>query len=588
MSFVFPWFLGSLVGLIPLVACYFFVGRVKSQQVSNLFLWQQAELVPRAGAKPKQFDRNVLLPLEILILILLVLAAARPQWLTREAAPLLGVVLDDSFSMQALHDGADVRTRALAGLRRQLQQETFRDVYFVTAGPSPRLLDLGVWSPDQSDAFDRLAAEWSCKASGADLQEAQSLARQIGGEQAHIWVVTDHGATDAPPPGVQRLAFGLPADNRAFVNAVRADESGGSEILFEVMQGKSSQPFVVTCDDGRTQQYSFDAAPGEVVAHRVKVQPNATRVTLTLADDALVADNRVILLRQPKPTIRVALDLKQEDLEKPIRRALTATGMVRLSADQPHLLIHDSDQPVKLPPDPSRWTLAIRQPKHTRVYQGPFILNRRHPLTEGLVLRGALWAAGTRSVPGRPLVTVGDVALLAHEPGRQAQHFTLQCDPGSGNLALSPNWPILFDNLIRACVASLPGTDAVNYRAGQPVRWRPAPGTSAVTLVPETGPATVVPLSGDRLWLPLTTPGVHQVIVRAEDGSETRTDLALNLMQQEESDLRGAETGSWGDPPTPASQDRHATDVTPWFLAAAMILMLGHLLLSRRALAVAA
>lgn len=592
MSFVFPQFLWALAALAPLVACYFFVGRVRPQQVSSLFLWHLADVVPRAGAKPKQFDRNWLLPLEILILVLLVLAAAGPRRLSADNNPMLAVILDDSFSMQAESVNGSARQRALTALTNLLREESYRAVYFIAAGETPRLLDLEPHVFTAAAESPQVTAAWPCRAGDADLAAALALARRIGGEQAQFLILSDQTADPQLENNVRQLSFGVPVANRAFANAVRADSGDSAEILFEVLQNGDGGAFEVELDDGQVKRIRLEGGPGALIAHRLKVNGTAASIRLTLPQDGLAADNQVQLLRAPHRKIRATLRLGDKNLAATVTRALTATDGVQLSADEPHLIIHDDqiigkDTPTQATFGATAWRLQIERPKHARVYQGPFVMDRGHALSEGLNLAGTLWAAGTTNVPGRPLITVGNMVLLGHEPVGAGHHFFLQVEPDKGNLDQSPNWPILFDNLVRLRRAQLPGTAVVNARIGQPIRWRLASDTTALVLRHEDGERQDLPRNATTLDLPTSRPGLYVVEATTRDGERSETTLAVNLMRREESDLRRAASGDWGTWST-TTVDLAEADLTPWLLAAALLLLILHLVLSRRQVEVTA
>ena len=60
------------------------------------------------------------------------------------------------------------------------------------------------------------------------------------------------------------------------------------------------------------------------------------------------------------------------------------------------------------------WIVQLISEKDATAYSGPFVLDRAHPLTEGLSLRGAIWGAGKSSaLDGGPVVMAGNVPLLA-------------------------------------------------------------------------------------------------------------------------------------------------------------------------------
>src|SRR5947199_268082 len=74
-----------------------------------------------------------------------------------------------------------------------------------------------------------LLSGWTCKAPAARLDEAITLATELGGELALLLVVTDHepGRGAVPDRGrVRWWAFGSPRPNFAFVQAVRSSRGG--------------------------------------------------------------------------------------------------------------------------------------------------------------------------------------------------------------------------------------------------------------------------------------------------------------------------------------------------------------------------
>ena len=102
MSFLAP--LALLLGGLaaPLVALYFLKLRRRRVTVPSVLLWQAFEKTERLASPFERFRRNLLLWLQLAVLLLLVLAAARPYLETRVAtARSVVLVLDRSASMGA-------------------------------------------------------------------------------------------------------------------------------------------------------------------------------------------------------------------------------------------------------------------------------------------------------------------------------------------------------------------------------------------------------------------------------------------------------------------------------------------------------
>lgn len=95
----------------PLVLFYFLKLRRPRQVVPSLFLWRQVLSDSRVNSPFQRFKRNILLWLQLLLLILIVLAAMQPYWVGMTgAADRFPILLDTSASMGARNSaGGDTR-----------------------------------------------------------------------------------------------------------------------------------------------------------------------------------------------------------------------------------------------------------------------------------------------------------------------------------------------------------------------------------------------------------------------------------------------------------------------------------------------
>jgi len=84
------------------------------------------------------------------------------------------------------------------------------------------------------------------------------------------------------------------------------------------------------------------------------------------------------------------------------------------------------------PDRPDTWVVRLLVEKEAEAFVGPFVLDRSHPLTEGLSLQGVVWGAGPgKSLPGLPVVLAGNVPLLTDAAYRDF-------DPDVHLMALAP------------------------------------------------------------------------------------------------------------------------------------------------------
>lgn len=625
LGLLWPWALAGLLAIPALVLIYWLRQRTRTQAVPSLLLWRRQRPERQEGARRDRFHAPPLFWLELAILALLILAAAGPTlWAALEQRPLV-VVLDDSFSMtvelsarsaRAAEGRADTpRQRAAEALRRELDTGGRRhgDLTLVLAGDTPQVL---ARLPRASTAtrgaswegLDNALTGWRCGAPRANLGAALSLASELGGPRARILVLSDHRPPEGDPgPGhLEWRAFGRAAPNLAIVGAVRGGEAGGDRILLEIAN-YSTRPAETTLelralaslDDPESppessvgiEEVPLRLAPGEVVRQRLGV-PDELAIQATLDGDRLPMDDRVILLPETAAPVAVALDLAEGGDRDLIERTLASDGRARFGALTPELVIRGPEDPPT--ESPGTWEVVVVAEDDALAYLGPFVVDRRHPLGEGLGLSGVVWAAGRSGMPAaastqgtRWVVRAGDVPLLgdlALDGGRH--RLTLRWRRDLSTLARSPDWPILWSNLLQWRISARPGPRPVNARLG-----------SAITVVrpPVDVSNTPEPLrlrspggteqslgAGQEVRWTASTVGLHAVVDPAASGDASVRHLAVNALAPLESDLGNLGEGVLGSWEDPEGQGTHRRLSLTWLcLLGAAGLLVWHRLLSR-------
>src|SRR5689334_15251456 len=139
MSFLTPLAFAALALSLPLVLLYFLKVRRRERRVSSLLLWQAAFRDREASTFFQRLQRDPLLILQILALIALTLALARPvATVMGEGARKVVVVLDVSASMKARDVSPsrfDVARSEAAALVRRLGEGA--EVMVIEAGVQP-------------------------------------------------------------------------------------------------------------------------------------------------------------------------------------------------------------------------------------------------------------------------------------------------------------------------------------------------------------------------------------------------------------------------------------------------------------------
>jgi hypothetical protein len=232
-----------LTGLLPvIIALYVLKLRRQEQHVSSTYLWRELVRDTAANAPWQRLRPNLLLLLQILFLIALILALARPfSWTTSVAGDHLILIIDISASMAAT-DLTPTRLQAALDQARHLIADMPADipVTLITAGDEAHVALSA--SDDRGRiqrALDDLQRKHNLHPSngGTDIESALALASAIATRdtEAEIVVLSD-GGVQLPehwssPTAIRYMPIGTTGDNQA-ISALSLDaETAGQSIL---------------------------------------------------------------------------------------------------------------------------------------------------------------------------------------------------------------------------------------------------------------------------------------------------------------------------------------------------------------------
>lgn len=579
----YPLALLAAAALPALAAIYILRNRYRRREVSSLMLWQFAVLSREGGAKVNKLQLPLVFFLELLALALLVTAATGPRWqLPAHARPLV-VILDDSASMLA-SDGAAVnaaspnfpRAKAAAALDDLLKSRKFLSIRLVLAGPKPRVLGSAVTTAPE---VRELLTQWTCQSPDAALDAAVALANDLGGPQSQLLVLTDHASPGSEFTGnrIQWQSFGVSQPNLAFVNATRTTHGESDRVLLEVANysasATASAAYRITSGSNLLRSATLSLEPRARQRLILNLPAGTRAIEATLATDSLAADNRVTLLPAVRKRIRVQNSLDDAAIRSQVDKALEATGLRSSISTSPEIILHNARA---TPAGTNAWGLRfLTETNAATPHTGPFIVDTAHPLARGLALDGVVWTAaapGTNQF-GLPIVTAGNTPLLsATEDALGRQQITLHLVPDRSTLTATPNWPILFWNLLTWRARETPGLTESNFRLGSEVSVRAA--TNSVRLTLPTGATRTLTKSAEEFVLEPELPGLYTV-----NAGGTSWQFAVNLMSPEESDLATAKTGKWGEWERPEETRREYASVLWLLVLGALVVMVTHLFL---------
>ncbi len=537
--FSFPIAFIALLAVPLLVAIYFLRNRAKERQVSSLLLWLDVRQRWDGGQRIHKLQTPLLFFLELLAILLLVAAAARPLMRAGDAARPLIVVLDDSFSMQAGGEDSS-RNRAAAAIRSELRANRYEPLRFVLAGEAPQLLGEIVGDTEQAI---KLLENWKCGSPTARLEDAVAFAFELGGNRARVLVVSDHAPAQEPSDSrLQWWSFGSALPNLAFTAATRSARGDEERVLLEVtnLSRQSASANLTIESESSAKPQSLSLAANESRRITLTVKNISSPLRAKLGNDDLAVDNEVVLMPEASKIVRVDLRVNDPKLRELVERALESSTQVRISAERPELVITDKVDAQAV--DAEAWTLQLLNEAGASSYLGPFVVDRAHPLTDGLSLGGVVWGAASSQIPGAPIITAGNIALLT-DINRNGQHeLRLRLRPELSTLHETPNWPILILNLVnwRAIVA--PGLRQANIPLGSNANLTVEAGVQSVRLIDPKQKSRDLPTREKTATIKADTAGVYEL-----SAGQSKYSFAANAISREESDLNNAASGRWGN-----------------------------------------
>jgi hypothetical protein len=536
----YPLALIALSALPALAAIYLLRNRFRRRQVSSLVLWRFHLQSKSGGAKVQRLHLPLLFFLELLTLALLGTAAAGPQWKLPQASRPLIVVLDDSFSLRAVNGATSAQARATRFLENLFRQQPPPNTRIILAGTEPRSLGTAVKTWRE---VNELLPQWTCRSPQSALASALTLAAGLGKQQANILVLTDHKPADetVSNPRLKWRSFGSPVDNLAIVNASRTVFGDQDRCLVEIANysGNALTTQLLVQAGSNAPQCSALLIGAHETQRMVFNLPSSTPGLRAWLDaDALAEDNEIELLPPVRQKVRVRVLLTNSLLSTLANRTLDATGLRAALSDPPQLIIQDTASS-----NSNAWSLRWIGSGGTNAFTGPFFVDHAQRLADGIALSGVVWAgdAVTNSPGDVPVILAGNTPLLSTHVDVLGRHLlTLNCNPEPSTLQNTPDWPILFWNMMQWRIAEMPGLKENNVRLGAEVLLKT--GGEAVIVTQPDGVHRSYPKSGNELTIETPMPGVYSVVM----GASTNW-FSVNALAADESDLSMCATGQWGE-----------------------------------------
>jgi hypothetical protein len=431
--------------------------------------------------------------------------------------------------------------------------------------------------PEALPAEARAAlATWQPRAPHHALDLGLRLARELARGTGRLMIVSDTNAAGHDLSNVSNamwVALGQPTANVGIIAAERTVSPGEGQGAALLTLGNYS-------DVAQTRRVRITAGEKEVAATQVTAPPGASTVRLplaaglptvhvSLADDALMRDNDVVLV-EPRPNL-VAVEnrLPAGRGHDALDRAVAALSNVTRSQSG-QLQFIDADALDTAAPA-GVWRAAFGHPPArlltegpSQDFIGPFIIEKRNPLLSGVRLFGVYWTGAwpLAAAAGRPLASVDTHPIVTDLGGSgDGQTVLFNIDLERTNLIRATDWPILVSNLVELRRQGLPGPERWNYRVGEWIRVRLGRDPKGPLRMRVDGRERALPAGRTIELVAPASGGLLEIF----EGQERLFEIGVNFLDEAESDLRGSlsavtgafvqneaavrgESGAWSDP----------------------------------------
>ena len=602
MSLLAP--LALLLGLLagPIILLYMLRLRRQEVPVSSVMLWEKLLRDREANAPWQRLRRNLLLLLQLLTLAALVLALTRPFWpIPTIASGSVVVLLDGSASMLATDVEPNRFTVATREVERLIGSLSGQDrMTIILVGQAPTVLAAAA---NDRALLRQALSEAAALPVTADWEAAFALAAGAaqGFQEATILLISDGGVRGNLPPlpaEVVYLPIGTASENLAISALATRPMAGDLQLLASVTNyGRQAQQTLLTLDvDGRLfDSRRLNVPAGETTSLSWELPLGATAVSAQLqpqGEDFLAADNQAWAINQGGLNRRVLLITEGNLFLEQIFTLLPGLTSFKASpaavasqgaGDRFDLTIWDG---VPLPDPPPDGDLLIINPQGenpllrvTGVFTETTLSRFSDaPLTQfvewgDLRIRQAQqvtapWAETVIGGQGGPLLLAGE------RDGRRVVILTF--DLRDSDLPLRIAFPILMANITEWLN---PGqiVERHAYQPGDLVALKPPPGSTAVIITyPDGRQRTLIPgeelLAINDTWLT----GLYQLTLREPGGERPGGHFAVNLFDQQESDITVAAAVQIGEAAVVQASDKDVgqREIWPWLALAALLLLM--------------
>lgn len=600
MNFLAPIAFG-FAATIPVVILFYLLKRKRVVRlVSSTLLWQKFLAETQASAPFQRLRHNWLLVLQLLLLILAILALARPFMSSRaESSGLQVVVLDASASMQSVDESPSRFEKARAAALKWI--DTLRDTDQMVVLQAASSTEVKISRRSEKAELRRAIQECTAADSPTRLSEAlkmaESLTRDVQDAEIHLFsdgIAPDLGDFENKGLRVVYHKVGQRGENAGIVNLdVRSNPENAAQRAVFATVGNFSTNKIDTALELRLDGQLLQSRPISIPPTNSVAQVFLTdqerdgvfTVQITAKDD-LAADNSAsIVSLLPQPVRVMLVSAGNRFLEKALRSVagveLAVVNDIRDAKPSADVVVLDDTTPTVWPEvnilsfraAATNW-FAEKVP-----IDGPAIVGIKstHALArfvtfdnvligEALEVKPPSWSVAIAETAKRALIVAGEVER------RRVVWVGFQVTRSTWPQRVS--FPIFVANAVEWLNPAAVNAAQLAVRAGSPFRYALAPGQTNAQITMPDGAVRKVALDpqGREIVFGETQ---RQGVYRLQTGTNSVA-FCVNLLDANESNTQPKdeiEFGKFGKV-TASSARRTNLEIWRWIAAAALAVLL--------------
>jgi len=552
MTFYNPWAFSGLITIPLLILLYLLKQKYEERTVSSLYLWQEVLMDMEAAAPWQRLRKNILLILQIIAVVLMTLALARPFFNFSGSPESVIIVIDTSFSMKASDNNPN----------RMEQAKRMAVAYINSLSPDASVTLINMnrdaiieenLSKDKNrirDKINSFTATNFAEDKDFAVSMIQSILRQYPGAK-----VVQFGDEKLDVPGKDVIFFNASnaGENHAVVLVSHARVNDGITALCRIANYSSEDASIPVSlyVDGKF----FDARKVDVKAwgtadvYFSRISSDAEILECRIDEkDSLLEDNTAWNVVDPMKTARVVLVAGQNIFIEKVLSLMKGIEVYRTNKEDAgnlkgyDLYIYDGYLPEALPKDGNIMVFNPPENSFFKVgdsYEYPQISTSRHELFKyASDYSFTIGRTKLLEVPGwgEPVLEADEGTCIFAGTRDKTRMIVFGFDIHNTDLPLKTTFPILMTNAIEWLVPSAI-SNTLNVSAGQALSFNLAPKTTEVKVVAPDGTSMqIAPPFPAPVFNKTDQAGIYTLVQTLPEG-QIEDYFCVNVPAEAESDL---------------------------------------------------